>query len=101
VALAVVASVVTLFGTVTRGPVTPVCRVDIPCDDPAANVKLSFSRAGSSISVRTDGFGRYRVRLAPGTYVVRSNAGMSIAPARVTIRGTTLRRNFSIDTGIR
>lgn len=99
--LAVLAAVVTLTGSVTRGPVTPVCRIDVPCTKPAVNVRLTFTRAGVTVAVRTDGTGAYRIRLAPGTYVVHSSSGMSIAPAKVWVRAALPRRNFAIDTGIR
>ena len=99
--LAVVAVVVTLTGSVTRGPVTPVCREGVPCSEPAANVRLTFVRGGASVSVRTDASGRYRIRLASGTYIVRSSAGMSITPAKVWVRAALPRRNFAIDTGLR
>jgi hypothetical protein len=51
VALAVAAG---LFGSVDRGPAMPVCGVDIPCDEPAANVALVFTRQGKTIRTRTD-----------------------------------------------
>ena len=100
-AVAVLAAAVTVFGTVTRGPVTPVCEAEKPCEAPAAYVRLTFARAGTAVIVRTDRAGRYRVRLAPGTYRVRASVGMSIAPSAVTVRGTSARCSFSIDTGIR
>jgi hypothetical protein len=101
VVFAVLAVVVTLTGSVTRGPITPVCREGVPCSEPAANVKLTFVRGSTTVSVRTDATGHYRVRLAPGTYAVRTSAGMSIAPAKVWVRAAVPHRNFAIDTGIR
>jgi hypothetical protein len=102
-ALAVLATVVTLFGTVTRGPVTPVCEANSPCNVPATEAKLTFARPGKNVTVRTDAAGKYSVRLAPGTYTVRSDMGMSLAPARITVRALKprLRKDFAIDTGIR
>ena len=35
-----------LYGSVRRGPLTPVCRVGVACDAPARNVILTFSRTG-------------------------------------------------------
>jgi hypothetical protein len=97
-----------LTGTVTRGPTTPVCRVGEPCDAPAANFVLVFTRMRGSIPVRarTDVDGRYRVRLAAGIYTVTSEVpvriGRGIAPARVHVRaGHVDRIDFSVDTGIR
>ena len=93
-----------LYGLVMRGPVTPVCRVGIPCDEPAANVTFLLVRKGKSVRVRTDDKGRYRVRLAPGRYVItRTNWGPgSIKPASARVPfGRFARVNIFIDTGIR
>ena len=96
-----------LHGLVTRGPIMPVCMVDQPCDEPAANVRLVFLRNGVVVSrVRTNATGRYRVALAPGRYAVRLPGkpalGRVVKPqtARV-LRGRYSRVDFSIDTGIR
>ena len=96
-----------LRGLVTRGPIMPVCMVDQPCDEPAANVRLVFLRNGVVVSrVRTNATGRYRVALAPGRYAVRLPGkpvlGRVVKPqtARV-LRGRYSRVDFSIDTGIR
>jgi hypothetical protein len=101
VVLAALAAAAVLHGTVTIGPLTPVCRVGTPCDGPAKRATLTFSRAGHSISLRTDAAGRYRVTLATGSWRVRSNAGMSIEPRSVVVRAGTHRADFAIDTGIR
>jgi hypothetical protein len=78
-----------LHGLVTRGPIRPVCMVDQPCDEPAANVQLVFLRNGVVVSrARTSATGRYRIALSPGRYAVR-------------LRGRNTRVDFSIDTGIR
>jgi Carboxypeptidase regulatory-like domain len=95
----------TLHGQVMRGPITPVCRVGQPCDAPAKNVRLLFTRAGRTTSTLTDSTGRYRVRLAAGTYTVRTDQapfGRVPQPQVVTVKASTLRRvDFHIDTGIR
>jgi hypothetical protein len=102
----VLAVVAGLYGSVVRGPTMPVCRVDVPCDEPAANVTLLFSRKGTTTRVRTDARGRYRVRLRPGAYYsVRTTGrglGSFVKPARVRVplRGFA-RANLYIDTGIR
>jgi hypothetical protein len=91
-----------LHGVVRIGPTTPVCRAGVPCDKPAAHVILTFTRRTAHIRVTTDARGRYRVKLAPGTWTVRARVGMSIAPGRVIVpRALIAARNFSIDTGIR
>ena len=100
-ALALALKLALLFGTVTIGPVTPVCQVGVPCDKPAANVSLTFTRRGRSQSVKTTASGGYRIELAPGIYAVRANAGMSMRPQNITVRGPRTHLSFSIDTGIR
>jgi hypothetical protein len=97
----------TLTGTVTRGPVTPVCALEQPCDEPAANVTLVFSH-GQEIRgrVTTDRDGRYRIRLPAGTYAVRRAVATApdrkLDPSSVRARaGRLIRVDFSIDTGIR
>jgi len=96
-----------LNGTVTRGPTTPVCKVGVPCSEPAAGAVLVFERGGRvAAHVRTDTQGRYAVKLAAGTYVVevapRPRIGTGIRPRTVRVVGGSTRRvDFSIDTGIR
>ena len=96
-----------LRGVVTRGPIMPVCMVDQPCDEPAANVRLVFLRNGLVVArTRTSVTGWYRVALAPGRYAVRLPGkpamGRIVKPqtARV-LRARYSRVDFSIDTGIR
>jgi hypothetical protein len=97
----------TLTGVVKRGPIAPVCVAEQPCDEPAKNVTLLFSR-GATVVARavTDGQGRYRLRLRAGVYTVRrpgSNAlARDLEPGRVRVLSGRVRRvDFSIDTGIR
>jgi len=97
----------TLVGTVTRGPIAPVCAAEQPCDEPAAHVTLVFSHAGrDSARATTDAEGRYRVRLAAGAYSVRRARFVSpdrrLSPHTVRVSGgRLLRLDFAIDTGIR
>jgi hypothetical protein len=101
------ATVSGLRGLVTRGPIMPVCMVDQPCDEPAANVRLVFLRNGVVVSrARTGPTGWYRVALAPGRYAVRLPGkpvlGRIVKPQTVRVlRGRYSRVDFSIDTGIR
>lgn len=91
-----------LHGTVRIGPTVPVCRQGVPCDKPAARIGLTFTRGATSVRARTDALGRYRVRLAAGTWQVRASVGMRIEPVRFVVpRVASARRDFSIDTGIR
>ena len=88
-----------------RGPISPVCRVDVPCDAPA-QVTLVFSRAGVvRARVRTTAKGRFRVALRSGRYGVRTveRVGMRpLEPRVVTVPvGRFASVTFHIDTGIR
>jgi len=99
--LEALAAAVVLKGTVTIGPLAPVCRVGTPCDGPAPQVVLTFTAGTRTVHATTGAGGVYTVKLAPGTYSVTASKGMRIDPARIIVRGTTLRRNFAIDTGLR
>ena len=94
-----------LYGTVRRGPITPVCRVGVSCDAPAAKVMLTFARAGVRETTRTDEHGKYRIALPPGIYAVRTSSkpfGQIPRPANVHVRtGHSDKLDFAIDTGIR
>jgi hypothetical protein len=95
-----------LYGIVKRGPIRPVCQVEVACDAPAVGVVLMFSRRGTTVArVRTRAGGRYRVGLARGTYTVRTNQrpfGVVPTPSRATVpRGRFARVDFFVDTGIR
>jgi hypothetical protein len=76
--------------------------MEVPCSKPAANLVLSFSRGRSRVQVRTDARGRYRVRLAPGTWTLTTRFGLRPAPIHFVVpRAASATHNFSIDTGIR
>ncbi len=96
-----------LLGTVHRGPIMPVCREGVPCDEPAAGLALLFVRRGAvAARARTDGDGRYRVALAAGRYSVRTAQptliGRGVSPPQVTVPAHHFARvNFFVDTGIR
>ena len=98
----------TLTGLVTRGPIAPVCVAEQPCDEPAANVRLLFSRRGAVIGrATTNQDGRYRLRLPAGSYSVRRGAvaaavDLKLEPRRARVyAGRLTHVDFSIDTGIR
>lgn len=94
-----------LRGTVLRGPTMPVCREDNPCEAPAPNVLLHFSRAGRVVGeAKTGPAGGYRVLLRPGRYSVttsRRTIGVGLTPRNVVVpRGRIARVDFHLDTGI-
>ena len=92
-----------LRGTVTQGPVTPVCQEGTPCNAPSKHTTLVFVRNGRSKSAVTDADGRYSILLVAGTYALRiPSARFAFTPHTVTVRaGRMTTRNVSIDTGIR
>jgi hypothetical protein len=96
-----------LRGTVTRGPITPVCTAEVPCDGPAKNVTLVFFRNGHVVRrATTSELGRYRVALAAGLYSVRlqvkQRIGRGLQPEHARVMASRFRRvDFFIDTGIR
>ena len=89
-------------GLVRRGPITPVCVADVPCDAPMAGVAVDLIQGDAVVShVITGKDGRYYVLAVPGDYVVRA-AGRGLVPhsARV-LAGRFVEVDFLIDTGIR
>ncbi len=95
-----------LRGQVRRGPITPVCRINVPCDEPAPGVKLVFSRSDKVVATAiTNQKGWYRVPLRPGRYAVRTNRRgfeRKTSPSAATVPSDRFaRRDFHIDTGIR
>jgi len=81
--------------------VTPVCRVGVPCDRPAASVVLTFTHGARAFRTSTHADGTYSVRLPPASYTVSASAGMRISPVQVIARKGSHVQPFSIDTGIR
>ncbi len=72
-----------LHGTVTRGPITPVCEVGTPCEGPAAHIALLFTRAGKTTKTTTGPGGGYRIRLAAGrTPCARTRSRSARSPSR-------------------
>jgi hypothetical protein len=98
---AALVALVLVKGTVTIGPLTPVCRAGSPCAGPAVHVALRFTSQAHSLRVVTESGGAYSVRLPAGTYSVTASKGMRISPAQITVRSGTRHQSFAIDTGIR
>jgi len=92
-----------LRGMVVLDPGYPVCKAGMPCSRPATNALLRFWRHGHVVAhTRTDGAGRYRIALRPGTYRVTSATGTVLAPIRTTVATGRYRSvTFRLDTGIR
>jgi len=97
-----------LVGQVLRGPVTPVCRVDVPCDAPFS-AWFDVLGLGDALMARfhSDSTGAFRVALAPGGYViVPSDSAPLMRPGAqrkdvVVGRNGFTRVTLNFDTGIR
>lgn len=96
-----------LTGVVVRGPITPVCRVDVPCEAPFS-ASFTVQRDGRRVAgFQSDASGQFTVLLTPGPYTVVPNADAPvIVPAAqaksVTVGDTGLTVvRLTFDTGIR
>jgi len=97
-----------LTGVVIRGPITPVCRIDVPCDAPFS-AGFTVQRGGRRVAdFRSDASGQFTVFLAPGPYtVVPNNDAGIISPSSqaksVTVADTGMLTmvRLTFDTGIR
>lgn len=90
-----------------EGPITPVCRIDVPCERPVAGLILEFRSGGRVIArVKTTAKGTYRVRLRAASYSVTTvpprRVGTGLTPKSVRVRKALMsRRDFHVDTGLR
>jgi hypothetical protein len=96
-----------LTGVVVRGPVTPVCRIDVPCDAPFS-AGFNVEQSGRVVSqFRSDGEGRFTVSLEPGAYQVVPQADAPILAPTTQRRAVEVGPNgltsvrLEFDTGIR
>jgi hypothetical protein len=96
-----------LYGKVLIDPAMPVCKIGTPCSRPAKDLKLAFLRNGRVVkTTTTDDLGRYRVALPAGRYAVRPRVQpdflQGFQPTRAKVpRGRFVRRDFTLDIGIR
>ena len=95
-----------LVGTVTRGPVTPVCRVGVPCSAPFS-AAFSVSQGQQVVArFQSDSAGHYQVLLAPGSYTITPDSGAPVFPRSqakaATVGSSELTHlDLQFDTGIR
>lgn len=94
-----------LTGTVTRGPIAPVCQVNVPCDAPFSG---GFTAIGAtSTHFRSDAAGQFTVYLNPGSYrIVPDTDAPIISPSSqvktVSVGPAGLTNvQLQFDTGIR
>jgi hypothetical protein len=97
----------TLIGTVLRGPVQPVCRVDVSCEAPFS---AGFTvRQGDRViaSFTSDAAGHFELSLASGTYLVVADADAPILSPRTQTKEVTVGATgpatvlLHFDTGLR
>src|SRR6185503_5645159 len=94
-----------LMGTMTRGPITPVCIEGVPCDAPFA-AHFEVFRGSKLISAfDSDAGGQYSVSLAPGTYLIVPASNAPVMPQQsygVDVRADAMTVvNLEFETGIR
>jgi hypothetical protein len=96
-----------LTGVVVRGPVTPVCRIQLPCDAPFSATFSVEQNARRITEFRSDADGRFMVMLPSGVYRVVAGADAPILSpvsqaktVEVSPVGLTEVR-LEFDTGIR
>ena len=97
-----------LTGVVMRGPVTPVCRVDVPCDAPFS-ATFNVERNGRRVTqFQSDTAGQFTVFLEPGTYTVVPNTDAPVISPSLQTKSVTVADNGTLtvvrlmfDTGIR
>lgn len=92
-------------GTVLAGPTCPVETPESPCPDrPVADAVVKAKGEGTTKTTRTDGSGRFRLRLRPGLYTIKAQSdsvfGCEPERARVVKRRFT-DVTINCDTGIR
>lgn len=92
---------------VMRGPVTPVCQTDVPCDAPFS-AQFSVQQGGREVTqFTTDSAGHALVPLAAGAYTVLPGPNAPIIAPQSQRRSVTVRPDdittdtLRFDTGIR
>ena len=96
-----------LRGVVVRGPIAPVCQIDVPCDAPFS-ATFSVEQGGRLVTrFRSDDGGHFAVMLPAGTYRIVPGADAPIMSPQsqaktvevLPVGLTEIRLEF--DTGIR
>ena len=96
-----------LTGTVLRGPVAPVCTVNVPCTAPFS-AGFTVNTNGSVVAhFRSDGDGHFTVMVPPAVYQVIPDADApllepTLQAKTVTVQGAGLTSvTLEFDTGLR
>jgi hypothetical protein len=97
-----------LTGVVMRGPVTPVCRVDVPCDAPFSATFMVEQDGRRVAQFQSDAAGQFAVYLRAGAYVIVPGADAPIIGPSLQRKSVTVADNgmltvvrLMFDTGIR
>ena len=96
-----------LTGTVERGPVTPVCNVNLPCNAPFSAGFTVTTNGAVVAHFRSDGAGHFTVMVPPAVYQVIPDADAPLlAPTSqvktVSVQGAGLTSvTLEFDTGLR
>ena len=96
-----------LQGIMLRGPITPVCMVNVPCDGPLSARFVVEQGEAEIAHFESDASGNFRVALAPGAYtVVPDESAPLMSPQsqrrEVEVESTGFTTvTLSFDTGIR
>ena len=97
-----------LTGVVMRGPVTPVCRVDVPCDAPFTATFTVEQDGRRFAQFQSDAGGQFTVYLKPGAYTIVPGADAPIIGASLQRKSVMVADNgmltvvrLTFDTGIR
>lgn len=97
-----------LTGVVMRGPVTPVCRVDVPCDAPFSATFTVEQGSRRVAQFQSDAAGQFTVYLRPGAYTIVPATDAPIIGGSSQRKSVTVADNgmltvvrLMFDTGIR
>ena len=96
-----------LTGVAVRGPITPVCQIQVPCDAPFS-AAFTVDQNGRRITAfRSDADGRFTVMLPSGAYRIVPEAAapimspLSQAKMVEVLPGGLTEIRLEFDTGIR
>ena len=96
-----------LTGTVVRGPITPVCQINVLCAAPFS-AGFTVNRNGAQVShFRSDSVGEFTVALSPGTYQIVPDVDAPLPAPTSQVKTVTVANvgltnaHLEFDTGIR
>ena len=96
-----------LAGTVLRGPITPVCAANQPCEAPFKAGFVVQRGTARAATFQSDEQGHFEVHLSPGTYVVVPDDNAPIISPKSQTKEVTVGQSgltlveLHFDTGIR